>query len=103
MTTDPRSTKGPSEHSKNLKVYFLDQKRQAVCEANPRFPNGCHVDLSDGAPVTCTAQLEYPAKGCGIWTVICSACGLRIALTTAGRVDDPRSVTVACKGGKAYD
>lgn len=89
--------------SGNLKVYWLSHNRKAKQPPNPDYPEGCDIDLSEGAPLTCSVDLPYPAPGCGVWTAICSACGLRMGVTAAGRPDDPRRLTLACKGGSAYD
>ena len=80
-----------------LRVAWIDLKRQPTAKPNPRFPNGVDVDLSNGAPINCTAQLPYPARGCGYWVVKCSVCGIQALATAAGRPDDPRSVMIACK------
>lgn len=58
---------------------------------------GIDVDISRGASKTCETKLPYPAQRCGFYEVTCETCGLRVAVTTAGRADDPRSVKVACK------
>jgi C4-type Zn-finger protein len=42
-------------------------------------------------------ELPYPAKRCGIYLVVCERCGYSAAITTAGRPDDPRKVTLPCK------
>jgi C4-type Zn-finger protein len=42
-------------------------------------------------------ELPYPAKRCGLFLVICDKCGYSAAITTAGRPDDPRKVTLPCK------
>jgi hypothetical protein len=41
--------------------------------------------------------LPYPAKRIGHYRIECELCGLRVACTTAGRPDDPRSIRIACK------
>jgi hypothetical protein len=81
----------------NLKVYFLSGKRQARCPSDPAYPHGMDVDLSDGAMSTCAGNLPYPAECCGMLMVRCAKCGANAAITTAGRVDDPRTVKLACK------
>lgn len=42
-------------------------------------------------------DLPYPAERCGVYLVTCDKCGYSAAITTAGRVDDPRSVTIPCR------
>lgn len=76
---------------------FLDSGREPRCAPNPAFPNGMDVDMSRGSAVTCIAAIPYPAPRCGVMIVECTKCGLRNGLTVAGRVDDPRTVKMACK------
>lgn len=78
-------------------VTWLDGKREPKCEPNPEFPNGRHLDVSNGAKRVCTVDLEYPAQRCGAYLITCGDCGVRIGVTTAGRPDDPRSVKMACR------
>jgi hypothetical protein len=78
------------------RVKWVDGKREPQCPPNPNYPNGIDVDGSFGAARACTVALPYPAKRCGWYEVRCRACGLQVNVTTAGRVDDPRSVKVAC-------
>lgn len=70
--------------------------RKAQCAPNPRYPDGIDLDVSNGA-VSCKARVPYPAPECGTYIVECLGCGLRVAITAAGRPDDPRSVTMPCK------
>ncbi len=80
-----------------MKVTFLDSGREPQCPPNPDFPMGKDADLSFGAEATCTAGLPYPAPRCGAMVVECETCGIRVAVTVAGRPDDPRSVKIGCK------
>lgn len=80
-----------------LSVEWVDHGREPQCPPNPQYPNGIDADVSKGAVKTCHTDLPYPAKRCGHYVVRCGACGMSVALTTAGRPDDPRSVTIACK------
>jgi hypothetical protein len=93
-----------SEPGRNLaiRVTWLDEERRPQYPLNPAYPNGIEVDCSDGAKVTCTQSLPYPAKGCGQYLLVCETCGLKIIVTATGREDDPRSVKVACKKQKAF-
>lgn len=79
------------------KIKWIDRGREPQCPPNPAFPNGTNTDISMGAQKACTIDLPYPAKRCGLYAIECEACGLTLAVTTAGRPDDPRSVRVACK------
>lgn len=80
-----------------MKVKFIDSGREPKCAPNPDYPTGMDVDLSFGSPDTCTAAIPYPAPRCGIMVIECGKCGLTVALTVAGRVDDPRVLKMACK------
>lgn len=80
----------------SFKVEWVDRGREPRCEPNPAYPNGVDVDASFGAPATCIGVLPYPAKRCGLYVVECELCGARMAVTTAGRRDDPRTLTLAC-------
>lgn len=81
-----------------ITVNFLSHNRKAACAPNPAYPNGIDLDLTDGAKVACLADLPYPAECCGVLIVRCTACGSGHAITTAGRVDDPKSVKLPCQG-----
>ena len=78
-------------------VEWHDRHREPQSQPNPAFPKGTDVDLSGGRTPVCTVALPYPAKRCGHYIVLCDVCKLSALVTTAGRADDPRSVTVACK------
>ena len=80
-----------------ITITWLDKGREPQCPPYPAFPNGKDADLSDGAEATCRVDLPYPARRCGLYIVRCAACDQTVALTTAGRPDDVRSLTLACK------
>jgi len=70
---------------------------KAQCPPDPRYPNGIAVDVhGDDAGPTCLVELPYPAPECGYLEVNCGLCGLTVALTVAGRPDDPVSVRLLC-------
>lgn len=79
-----------------ITVKWIDHGREPKCSPNPEYPKGIDVDMSRGQSVTCKTELPYPAMRCGIYIIDCDVCGLRVAVTTAGRSDDPRSVKIAC-------
>ena len=81
----------------NLKVEWIDRGFEPQCEPDPRFPRGVDLDATRGQVRTCQTALPYPATRCGYFLVSCSACGLQCIVSTAGRVDDPRSLKVPCK------
>lgn len=80
-----------------LRVSWIDGGREARCPPDPAFPKGIDLDVAAGAAKICSTLLPYPAPRCGYHEVTCADCGLVIAITAAGRPDDPRSVKVACK------
>lgn len=80
-----------------LTVRFMDSGRSPKCPPDPTYPYGMDVDVSDGATKTCSVDVTpYPAPRCGIMVVECDACGAVVALTVAGRTDDPRNLKLAC-------
>lgn len=79
-----------------MKVEWIDRGREPRCAPDPKYPNGRDVDMSGDAERTCSADLPYPAKRCGLYVIECPKCLLRVGVTTAGRPDDPRSVKFAC-------
>ena len=80
----------------DLQVEWIDSGREPQCPPDPDYPDGIDVDGSGGQERTCFTELPYPAKRCGCWRVTCPTCGLVVAVTTAGRPDDPRSIKVPC-------
>jgi hypothetical protein len=78
---------------------WIDQQRVSPYPADPTYPEGCAIDVALDAGRACRVELPCPAARCGLWVVTCRACGYAIALATAGRADDPRSVRVPCKTG----
>jgi hypothetical protein len=85
----------------DIQVEFLSHNRKAKVAPNPDYPDGIDVDLTNGKKVACLANLPYPAECCGILFVYCKKCGANAAITTAGRLDDPRRVKLACKAALA--
>ncbi len=85
--------------NEHFKIEWSDYGRKPQCAPNPAYPNGIDLDASAGRLPSCHVTLPYPAKRCGLYDLTCKLCGMTAACTTAGRVDDPRSVTLACKLG----
>ena len=77
-------------------VTWFDHQREPQCAPDPAFPDGRDLDMSDGKKF-CETDLPYPAKRCGLFLVVCEVCGLSVAITTAGRPDDPRHAKLPCK------
>lgn len=80
----------------SISVKWIDRFREPTQPPNPAHPNGIDVDMAGGRK-SCVADLPYPAKRCGYWSVLCEKCGYTALITTAGRVDDPKSVRLPCK------
>jgi hypothetical protein len=78
-------------------IKWIDRGVEPRQQPDPRYPLGIDLDLSNGAAQACTATLPYPAPRIGYYVVECKRCGCNVLVTTAGRVDDPRSVKLACK------
>jgi hypothetical protein len=82
-----------------IEVTWIDRGREPQNPPDPAYPDGIHLDMTTRSTVkACTTMLPYPAKRCGIYHIECGTCGLRVAVTTAGRPDDPRSVKLSCRG-----
>jgi len=80
-----------------LKVHWVDANRTARSKPDPRYPIGVDLDFSKGRVKVCTAPLPYPAPRCGCWLIKCDVCDQTVVITAAGRIDDPRSIKLACK------
>lgn len=80
----------------SFRIEWIDSGREPQCAPNPAHPNGIDADCSNGAEATCMADLPYPAVRCGLYVIECEQCSVRIAITTAGRPDDPRSAKIGC-------
>jgi hypothetical protein len=77
-------------------VKFVKSGRgKARCAPNPDYPNGLDIRIKERP--ACIVDLPYPAPECGHWAIEYRLCGLTVAVTAAGRADDPRSVQVPCQ------
>lgn len=81
-----------------LKTTWVDRGFEPRNPPDPDYPDGIDCDVSNGASQTCSVALPHPARRCGYWLIKCDRCGANALITTAGRIDDPRSATLACKG-----
>ncbi len=87
---------------KDLHALWIDRGFAPRQPPNPDYPDGLDLDLRTDADKehnkpSCEIKLKHPAVRVGYWLIRCQLCGLRTIVTTAGRVDDPRSVRVLCK------
>lgn len=80
-----------------IDVVFLDSGREPQCKPDPNFPDGRHIVMAEKGVEVCTWNLPYPAPRCGFYNVECKKCGKKATISVAGRIDDPRILTVACK------
>lgn len=79
-----------------MKIVWNDSGREPTCAPDPDYPSGKDVRL-DFIERKCRTSLPYPAKRCGYYVITCEKCGCTVAITTAGRADDPRSVELPCR------
>lgn len=80
-----------------FEIFFVPSGRGKVQHpADPNFPDGVRSDGRAGPGPSCTIEFPYPAPECGYFIAVCLSCGFRVAVTAAGRVDDPRSLMVSC-------
>jgi hypothetical protein len=83
---------------KNPSIEFKPSGRgKAKCPPDPNYPHGIEIDAAPPGTPTCIVTLPYPAPECGHWVVRCDECLMSIAITAAGRVDDPIRVRVPCR------
>lgn len=83
-------------HDIHFDITWIDGAREPQVQPDSRYPDGVDIDASHGRGRTCLVALPYPAIRCGHYNVHCQKCRLVVAVTTAGRPDDPRSVKLAC-------
>lgn len=85
-----------------LTYRWVDLNREPTQPPNPAYPNGKPIDarFNDGGS-SCTVELPHPTPRCGLYMVACDQCRLTISITTAGRPDDPSSLTVSCQTKRA--
>lgn len=77
-------------------VEWIDGKRWPTQKPHPAFPNGVDLPAANPKAASCKVFLPYPAKRIGTYLVKCKTCRQTVLVTTAGRPDDPRSVTLNC-------
>ena len=80
-----------------FKIEWQDSGKEPKAKPDPRYPKGKHLGMASLLKPWCMTGLPYPAKRIGSYIITCKTCGLRVSCTTAGRPDDPKSITVNCK------
>lgn len=70
---------------------------KAQCAPDRAFPEGVKLIIEKPGEKACKVTLPYPAPECGMWIVRCDDCPMSLAITAAGRPDDPISVTIPCE------
>jgi len=81
-------------------IEWLDFER--VSTQAPKHQNGSDIDIAGDVRAACKSELPYPAPRIGRYFVRCRTCGKTAVVTTAGRVDDPRSLRMACRMNGAF-
>lgn len=81
--------------TKHHDIQFISNGRTATEQPNPAYPDGIDLNLAGGRKA-CLVELPYPAPECGVYIITCKRCPMRIGVTTAGRIDDPKTVKMAC-------
>ena len=76
--------------------FFASGRGKAQCAPDPAWPTGKDLLVARPEETSCLVKLPYPAPECGCWVVHCELCNLSVAITAAGRADDPRSVLLPC-------
>jgi hypothetical protein len=92
-----RDDKSFKETRPQFLVIWQDTGREPQCDPDPAFLKGRDINLARGADNSCLVELQYPAPRIGVYYLECFICRLRVCVTTAGRVDDPRQVRLPCK------
>lgn len=86
--------------SQHTVEFFRSGRGKAQCPADPAYPHGIAIDGATAGAPSCLVPIPYPAPECGVWIVRCQECETSIAITAAGRADDPVSVRIACSAGE---
>jgi hypothetical protein len=84
------------EAKNQFEILWVDSGVMPQCPPRPEYPDGVDIDASRGQFLACVTPLDYPAPRVGYYQIKCRICGRNLAVTTAGRPDDPRSIKVPC-------
>jgi hypothetical protein len=85
-----------SDESKHKIVFQPSGRGKAQCAPDPDYPHGKAMPKLPFGQRQCYVELPYPAPECGYWMVTCEECKCAIAITAAGRTDDPISFYMPC-------
>lgn len=77
-------------------IRWHSHDRKAQCPPNPQYPNGKTIVAHGIEEKVCVTTLPYPAAECGLHMIHCNRCGQRVAITAAGRPDDPIVLELGC-------
>jgi hypothetical protein len=86
-----------TEATAQFSVVWRDHDREPKVPFNPHWQYGIAVDLTKGFLPACQTDLQWPAPRCGWFEIRCQICGASAAVSTAGRIDDPKSARLPCK------
>ncbi len=78
--------------TKPIVTFVPSGRGKAQCPTNPDFPYGKALDLCNGK-LGIWVELPYPAPECGAFIIVGECIG-SVAVTAAGRADDPTKVKV---------
>jgi len=81
-------------------TFTASGRGKARCQPDPNYPHGMAIDASSPSAPTCFTMIPYPAPECGLWIIECDECPMRLAITAAGRPDDPISVRFPCPAAR---
>lgn len=87
---------GPYDNA-HFDVVWHDSGHEPTQPPHKEWPSGVGLDTSRDAEFKCVVLLSYPAPRIGNYEVRCQLCGYAAMVTTAGRIDDPKTLTVPCK------
>jgi hypothetical protein len=81
------------------RVRWIDRGLEPKHPPDPSYPDGIDLRVvkQDYRGPTCKQSLPYPAKRIGYFLIECMICNQTTVVTTAGRLDDPRSIEIMCK------
>lgn len=94
---ESRGEQPVSDAQSSISARWAKHGDKAKSAANPAYPDGVDVDLTEGMAPFCPVPLHYPAEEIGTWFIHCNTCGYTVAVTAAGSAGDPREVRIPCR------